>query len=497
MSGSLLLAFLPLFVALGGIASYFLAKLLPDALRGWTGTFAAIWLTAAFALVLVAVELGLNPSEPIWSILRASDLSVVLALLATGLGALAALASQGRIPADGPVHLYYPLFLFALAGVLAVGLAGDLFTLFVAVELSALPSYALVAYRAREDPRAVRAAITYLLQGAAGTLTALLGVSLLYLEGHTLAIGGAAGTGLASRLVGADPTILGLAAVLVLVGYGVKIALVPLHTWLPDAYVHAPAPVTAIMSGATKAGALVALFLTLSVLPAASVPALLGIVVAVLAVLTMTVGNLLALNQTDLRRMLAYSSVAQMGYILLGFGIGMQFGLEAGFLAGFFYAIVYGLTKGGAFLSADLLVASAGTPEIAKMRGVGARHPAVGVAFAVFLFGLIGVPATAGFLGKLLLFQAGMATATLGGVVLALALAANSALSLGYYAPALSTLLFQGHDRPARPDGPLARSASGSVVALAAATIVLGLFPSELFTWIRSASAAFLAGGGP
>ena len=399
MSGTPVLAFLPLFIALGGIEAYFLAKLLPPGLRGWTGTFTAAWLAAAFGLVLAAVPLGLTASGSPWSVLHVSDLSVVLALLATGLGALAALASQGRISGDGPVHLYYPLFLFSLAGVTAVGLAGDLFTLFVAVELSALPSYALVAYRAKEDPRAVRAAVTYLLQGAAGTLTALLGVSLLYLEGHTLAIVPGAGPSLAASLAGADPGILGLAAVLVLVGYGVKIALVPLHTWLPDAYVHAPAAVTAIMSGATKAGALVALFLTLSVLPASAVPALLGVAVSVLAVLTMTVGNLLALNQTDVRRMLAYSSVAQMGYILLGFGIGMQFNLAAGFLAGLFYAIIYGLTKGGAFLSADLLVASAGTPEIAEMRGVGARHPAVGLAFAVFLLGLLGVPSPAGFLG--------------------------------------------------------------------------------------------------
>ncbi len=495
--------FVPLFVALGGLESYFFAKLVGPRYRRWTGTVAALWLLVAFGLLLYAVGLGfLNPANSNASvfspILRPSSLGLIVALLATGLGALAAFASQGRIEPDGPVHLYYPLLLFALAGASAVGFANDLFTLFVLVELGAIPSYALVAYRYKQEPIALSAAIKYLVQGVTGTVTALLGVALLYLASSRVAGRGTLTVaGLQTALVGADPLLCGLAATLILVGYGVKLGIVPLHTWLPDAYTHAPGGVTAVMAGATKAGALVALLVSLSVLPPAAVSqTYLGVAVNVLAVLTMTVGNLLALNQTDLRRMLAYSSVAQMGYILLGFGIGIQYGLALGFEAGLFYAVAYSVMKGGAFLAADAFTGAAGSPEIAQMRGLGARHPVVGVAFTILILGLVGVPATAGFLGKLLIFQAGMATDALGGVVLALILAANSALSLGYYVPVLSTLLFEGREAgqatpAAAADGgerPLPASTSASVVGLAAVTVFLGLFPQILFAWIAEAT---------
>ena len=210
----------------------------------------------------------------------------------------------------------------------------------------------------------------------------------------------------------------------------------------------------------------------------------------------MTVGNLLALNQTDLRRVLAYSSVAQMGYILLGFGIGIQYSVALGFEAGLLYLVAYSVMKAGAFLAADLFMGAAGTAETAKMRGIGARHPVVGVSFAIFILSLIGVPATVGFLGKLLVFEAGMATATVGGVLLALILAANSALSLGYYAPILSNLMFQPHGAAhaapaAAADGgeeKLPLSTSAAVAVLAAVTVYLGLFPQPLFGWISSAA---------
>ncbi len=335
------------------------------------------------------------------------------------------------------------------------------------------------------------------MQGVAGTITALLGVSLLYLASSTVAHHGTLTiSGLQVALVNADPFLLGLAATLILLGYGVKLAIVPLHTWLPDAYTQAPGGVTAIMAGATKAGALVALLISLSVLPPTAVSqTFLGVAVCVLAVLTMTVGNLLALNQKDLRRVLAYSSVAQMGYILLGFGIGIQYSLVLGFEAGLFYTVAYSVMKGGAFLAADLFTAVAGSPDTAKMRGLGARHPVVGVSFTIFILGLVGVPATAGFLGKLLVFQAGMATNMLGGVLLALILAANSALSLGYYVPILSTLLFQGHEAAqaepvAAADGGEAKlplSTSTGIAVLAIVTVYLGLFPQILFDWIGQA----------
>jgi NADH:ubiquinone oxidoreductase subunit 2 (subunit N) len=328
----------------------------------------------------------------------------------------------------------------------------------------------------------------YLVLGVAGTITALLGVSILFLAGHTLEI-----SALPGALAGADRNGLLLAAVLILVGYGVKLAIVPFHSWLPDAYARAPAGVTAVMVGATKTGVLVALFLSLSALPfRAPLFEDLGILVIFLAILTMTAGNLLALNQPDIRYILAYSSIAQMGYILLGFGMGMFYNLELGFIAGLYYAIAYGIMKAGAFLSADLFGRVSSSFEVAGMQGVGARFPLIGISFTIFVLGLSGVPFTCGFLGKLLLEQAGMVTSMMSGFILALILALNSFISLGYYVPALSTICFgsrngvQGGERLEKRKA-VPESAVCAVVFLAVVTAYLGLFP-ESFSWITHAA---------
>jgi len=152
--------------------------------------------------------------------------------------------------------------------------------------------------------------------------------------------------------------------------------------------------------------------------------------------------------------------------------------------------------KAGAFLAADALAHAAGSSDLAKMRGIGARHPVTGIALAVFVLGLIGVPATAGFLAKLLVFQAGMATLAPMGVLLALILAVNSAVSLGYYAPILSNLLFGGHEGvPASASKGIPLATAAVIVALAVATVLLGLFPQAAFAWIELAASQIFVWG--
>jgi len=471
----------PFIIAVGAGVLYVVLRNLSPEGRKWGGALTALWLLAAFAVM--ADEILTDPSPPGFLYI-----GVTVGLVITGIGALAAIASQGSIDPHGPIHLYYPLLLLALAGGVAIGFARDLFTIFVAVELSAIPIYALIAYGHREDPSAIAAAMQYLTQGVAGTVTALLGVSLLYLHAGTLSL-----DALPGALAGAPPSVLLLSAVLIIVGYGVKIAMVPLHTWLPDAYAKAPVGVTAIMVGATKTGVLIGLFLSLTALPIESgILSTVGALVIVIAIVTMTVGNLLGLNQPDLRYLLSYSSVAQMGYILLGFGIGLTYNLPFGFTAGLYYAIAYSVMKSGAFIAADAFARRAGSAEVARMRGLGAAHPLLGLSFLVFVLGLIGVPFTAGFLGKLLLEQAGMVTSMLSGAALALILAVNSAISLGYYVPVLSILLFPGREPAREVSVPPASSPIPWMVLLVAAvlafqTIYLGLFP-EAYDWMVNAS---------
>jgi len=470
---------MPVFIALGGVVIYGLIHLFPYAYRRKAGTLAALWLALAFFQMLIAVYQ--TPLPP-----QTSYLGLTTGLLITGIGAIAAYASQGLLDPESPVHLYHPLILLALAGAVAVGFATDLFTIFVAVELSAVPVYALVAYRYREDPVATPAAMRYLLQGVAGTITALLGIAILYFAGHTLEL-----SALPFALAGADQRMLLVAAVLLIFGYGVKLAIVPLHAWLPDAYAHAPAGVTAVLVGATKIGVLVALFLSLSPLPFKSgIFFSLGMLVIFLAILTMTAGNLLALNQRDIRYILAYSSVGQMGYVLLGFGMGMVYDLELGFTAGLYYAIAYGIMKAGSFLVADLFGRASGSFEVGRMRGIGTKYPLLGISFTIFVLGLSGVPFTCGFLGKLLLEQAGMVTSMMSGFILALVLALNSFVSLGFYVPVLSTLLFRerGRDTVGQANwAAFPAGAAGCVILLAVVTVYLGLFP-ESFGWITHAA---------
>ena len=477
--------FMPFFIALCGIGMYFLTKVFPPNLRSWCGILTGFVLFAVFCLLL-SVLFQHNAYPAI------SYIGLTGGLLVTGIGAVAAWASAGNLDPKGPVQFYYPLFLFALAGAMAVGFATDLFTIFVLVELSAIPIYALCAYQYQTEPAALSAAMKYFFQGVMGTLTALLGVALLYMEGHTLSI-----SALPAALAGADPRIVLFAALLILTGYGVKLGIVPLHTWLPDVYARAPVGVTAIMVGPTKIGVLIAMVLSLSALPAeGTLPWTLGIVITFFAVVTMTAGNLLALNQTDLRYILSYSSIAQMGYILLGFGIGLIYNLPLGFVAGLYYAIAYAMMKSGAFLATDAFARDAGSFRTARMGGIGARNPVLGLSMIIFIFGLSGVPFTSGFLGKLLLEQAGMVTSMMSGVVLALILALNSALSLGYYVPVISTLLFCGTDKDVCPINkkPLPLTIVSAVVFLAVVTVYLGLFP-ESFDWISHAARQIFIGG--
>ncbi|HTY15938.1 MAG TPA: proton-conducting transporter membrane subunit [Methanoregulaceae archaeon] len=480
--------YVPLYIAIGGCVIYFATRSLPRRLRYISGTLTAVWLIFAFTLLFSVIT-----RHAIFTDI--SFIGITGGLLITGIGAVAAWASQGNLDPEGPVHLYYPLFLFALAGATAVGFATDLFTIFVMVELSAIPVYALVAYRYRQEKAALSSAIKYLIQGVAGTITALFGIAILFFFGHTLSI-----TGLPAALAGVNPSLVLIAAIFIILGYGVKLAIIPLHTWLPEAYARAPSGITAIMVGATKIGVLIALFLSLSALPAGSdLPVNLGIVVTFIAIVTMTVGNLLALGQSELRYALAYSSIAQMGYIFLGFGIGMIYNLALGYTAGLYYAIAYSLTKSGAFLSADAFATSAGSYETSKMKGLGARYPLLGLSLVVFVFGLIGVPFTCGFLGKLLLEQAGMATSLLSGFILALILGANSAISLGYYVPILSTLIFKGKgtdpgDTGLQNSQKIPVTIMSAIVFLAIVTVYFGLFP-ESFDWISHASSQLFTWG--
>ncbi|MDR7408409.1 MAG: NADH-quinone oxidoreductase subunit N [Armatimonadota bacterium] len=366
---------------------------------------------------------------------------------------------------------YYALVLLSTVGAMLMVASQDLLFLFVALETLSLPLYVLAGF-ARDSHRSQEASLKYFLLGSFASALLLYGVALVY--------GVTGGTAL-SRLAEADasfPLLVGLG--LLVVGLGFKAAVVPFHAWAPDVYEGAPVPAVAFMSVVAKVGAVGAL---LRILPA-TVPHLLSAwqpLLAALSAATMVVGNLAALRQTNLKRMLAYSSVAHAGYLL----IGVAAGSDAGVWSAVYYLAVYGAMNLGAFGVLTFLErAGVEADEVEDLRGLADRSPAAAAAFAVFMASLTGLPPTAGFVGKFYLFTAALEAGLLW---LALVAVATSVVSVAYYLRAA----YVAYLGPARAGVRVMRAPwAGVALGLsAAATLLFGVLPGSLTSWAQRVAA--------
>ncbi len=320
-------------------------------------------------------------------------------------GGLAALLAGGYLVEHGIERgEFYVLILFATLGAMILASSGDAVTLFLGLETMSLGAYAMTAFR-RASPRAAEGALKYFLLGSFAAAILIYGFALLYgATGHTdlAGIGATAATARTPLLV--------VGAVLVIVGVAFKVSAVPFHAWTPDAYEGAPTPATTFMAVAVKAGAFALLLRVLLIALgdaswtswAAGWPP----VVATLAVLTMTVANLIAGRQESVKRMLAYSSIAHAGYALVGVTALMRDPTQAG-ASVLFYLLSYTVSTAGAF-GALILCGSHGREAVSyeDLSGLGRRHPAAALAFSLFLLSLAGIPPTAGFFGKWFVFKA-------------------------------------------------------------------------------------------
>ncbi len=418
---------------------------------------------------------------------------------------LVALAAVSR-PSDEPgAAVFYGLLLLATLGMMLVAVAADLIFLLLALEITAIASYLLVA-SPRRDPRALEAAMKFYIIGALSAALSFFGASLLY---------GAYGT-TSLRVVGhslpagayGDLAIAGFG--FLLAGLAFEVTLVPFHMWAVDVYDGAPTEVSAFLAGGTKKAGFFALFLVfvgplLLVLapgtgPAGTFRGSLDLTVALLAVATMTVGNVLALFQSEMKRLLAYSSISQAGYMLLGVAVA-----TAPALAGATFQIfAHVLLKAGAFL---VVAAAAGLgvgPLVSDWKGFGIRRPALGVAFGLFLLGLAGIPLTVGFFSKFVLFSA-VVEARGWFVWLAVAGVLNSALSVFYYGRILRTMYMETPPAGSGGAGVGARSSlawdglgygRAAAIGIAAVLVVaLGIDPGPLLTAFQSAATHFLTFG--
>jgi len=370
----------------------------------------------------------------------------------------------------------YSLIVFMVLGLMLMAAAADLILLFLAIEYVSLISYVL-AGSLKGDRKSNEAGVKYFFYGAAASAVMLYGFSYLY---------GAAGTTNIYHLakgIGALPPAFALVAmVLILAGLGFKVSLVPFHQWTPDVYEGAPTPITAFLSVASKAAGFAAL---LRILYVALPPQVWVTVVAALAALSMTVGNLLALSQTNIKRMLAYSSIAHGGYMLIGVVAlaASTTPIGSGIGALLYYLFAYTFTNIGAFAVAIACGRSLGSDEIPDYAGLSQRAPFSAAAMAVFMLSLTGVPPTALFFGKFWLFGAAIQSGLLW---LAIVGILNSVVSLYYYVGVIRAMyLAAPADASPLPESALVRTL---LTVTFLGTIVLGVFPETFIALVRRAS---------
>jgi len=381
---------------------------------------------------------------------------------------------------------YYALLMAVTAGMMFVASATDLISIFIGVEVASIASYALVALK-KNDPRASEAAVKYLIIGGISTGLTLYGLSLVYgLTGSTqidvcAAYFTTAGFSWAYAV----------AFVTLIAGYGFKIAAVPFHMWAPDVYEGAATPVSSFLAtGSKKMGIVVFLKIFLLIfLGTVMVPVPeIRWFFAILAAVTMTVGNIVAISQTNIKRMLAYSSIAQAGYLLIVLAAASQYAVAAGM----FHMITHIFMKGGAFIVVAALITVGVGEKISDYRGLAKRAPFVAFAMMIFMFSLAGIPPLGGFASKFFLFSS--ALYPVGGVFdgtwvwLVLVAVINSAISLFYYARVIKAMYVERG--PDRTKLRIPRTHTFALVICVVALIATGFLFGYVLEWCERAAAA-------
>lgn len=371
---------------------------------------------------------------------------------------------------------YYTLMLFSVSGMMLMAQAADLIIIFLALEWLSIPLYVLAAF-ARPNLQSEEAGVKYFLLGAFSTGFVVYGTALIYGATATTSLGGifyAVANGTPSLL-------LTIGAALLLVGFGFKIAAVPFHMWTPDVYQGSPTAVTAFMSsGAKIAGFAALLRVFATAFPSLSVD--ITDVIWVLAALTMIVGNLTAISQTNIKRMLAYSSIAHAGYILMAFvPYGNKEVMPVSVAAALFYLVSYAVTNFGAWAVVISLEKAEGKGlEISDFAGLAKKYPALAIAMAVFMLSFIGFPPTLGLVGKFYLFRAVVAGGFTG---LAIIGVVTSLVSAYYYLRVVVNMYMREGDPVVEREPWLIFT----VIATAVAAVVLSFIPQWLFVMAGSA----------
>lgn len=480
MTSTDLHAMLPLIVVAGGT----LVVMLAVAVRRHHATAAALTmftLAVAFATVFPGTDYAAASETQLGALIVIDGFGrYIMALLLAGAFLVTGFAYGYLERQDGRAEDFYLLLLPATLGSMVLAVASHFATLFLGLEILSIPLYAMIAWKRRER-HALEAGIKYLVLAAMSSAFLLFGMALVYarlgvMDFLTIATRAAA-------LGWSDPVMLGGFA-LMITGFGFKLAVVPFHMWTPDVYQGAPAPVTAFIAAVSKGGMFALLLRVYLESGLHQSPAAVVILTAV-AIASMLAGNLLALLQQNVKRILAYSSIAHLGYLLVALIAGAGLAVEAAA----FYLTAYVITILGAFGVVTLLSGTeAEAEDIADYRGLFWRRPWLALALTAMLFSLAGMPLTAGFIGK---FEVAAAGVQAGLWLLLASLVVGSVISVYYYLRIIVAMFTREEESDRRAMALLSGGGSVALAVLLIALIWLGVFPAGLTETIRTLVSGF------
>lgn len=475
INAEMMLAILPEIALLLLVAVIFVVDLLvSEERRGVLASITAGGLLLTLALTVLFSRPGASP-ELLWGgMLRHDWLAFIFKIIFLVGSLLTTLFSIGWEPVWRKGE-FYVLLLTSTIGMTLMAAAGDLVMLFLAIETTSIPLYVMAGFMTRDD-KSNEAGFKYLLFGAMMTAVMLYGFSLLYGFAGTSGIYELA-AGISAGAV--PPVVLVGAALLVLVGFGFKVSMAPLHFWVPDVYEGAPTPVTAFLSTASKAAGFAALTrVMLAAFPAIDLEW--TTIVAIGAALSMTLGNLIALSQTNIKRLLAYSSIAHAGYALLGVAAASELGVASVV----YYFLVYVVTNMAAFGAVIVVYRVTGSDQIADYAGLHRREPMLALVLLLAFLSLAGVPPMGGFFAKVLVFAAAVEA---GLVWLAVLGVLNAIVGLYYYLIVLKVIYVGESKEEAKPILTL-RAHSTGLVASIVALLVLGIVFGPFYSWAVSSA---------
>ncbi|MGH8971687.1 MAG: NADH-quinone oxidoreductase subunit N [Acidimicrobiia bacterium] len=468
-------ALLPELILTGTIVAVLLADLVFEEREKWaTSTIAGVGLLAALVPVLTLAADG-NDRVMFGAAYVVDNYALVVKALFIGSAYLTLLLSTNYVE-EGDYYQgeYYFLILSSVLGMTVMGSARDLITIFVALETISIPTFMLAGWR-KHDLRSNEAALKYYLFGVLSTAVMLYGMSIVFgFVGDTKLVD-------IARFIaaGGGDALFDVAVFFTLVGFAFKISAVPFHFWAPDTYEGAPTPVTAFLSVASKAGGFVAL-LSLVYFGFFGREASWQPILWVLAAASMTVGNLVAIRQTNIVRMLAYSSIAQGGFILVPFAVANQGRqpIDAAFSATIVYLLIYAAMNLGAFAVVIAVARKTRSGDIDSYAGLFHYAPGLALTMSAFLFSLAGIPPLAGWYAKFVVFKAVLDAGTEQAVILGVIAAVNSVISLFYYARVAGTMWFKDAPGAEAGSSPRVPAALGAAIGLSTAVVLaVGAYP--------------------